>query len=85
MEDLKIVSVFTISKEKSAFFSLEFQNRYDFSQDTLSKLLLIYFRRILHDIEEHLQACNAHGLYCVPLYDTLGMLYAFPSSSYLSQ
>lgn len=23
-----------------------------------------------------MQACNAHGLYCVPLYDTLGKLRA---------
>lgn len=29
-----------------------------------------------------MQACNAHGLYCVPLYDTLGMLF---SSLELSQ
>lgn len=26
------------------------------------------------------QACNAHGIYCVPLYDTLGELSSFPGA-----
>ena len=27
------------------------------------------------------QACNAHGIYCVPLYDTLGKFFLFPWSN----
>lgn len=30
-----------------------------------------------------MQACNAHGLYCVPLYDTLGMQFPFCSMGFI--
>lgn len=31
-----------------------------------------YIKSLFGDVFVLLQACNAHGLYCVPLYDTLG-------------
>lgn len=56
MEDLKVVSVVIISKEKSVSSSLEFQNCDDHHMIHLlspvfCKFLLLYSRQILHDIE----------------------------------
>ena len=35
--------------------------------------------------DKQMQACNAQGLYCVPLYDTLGMYFFTIISCYFYQ
>jgi len=42
------------------------------SRGTFLTYILIAYVLELSNISAIIQACNAHGIYCVPLYDTLG-------------